>query len=94
MTGPNGSITGLRDLNGYEFGFSTTITPEAIESILAVAGKSAIDPTLDERLAAERCPACGRLRVEIPVGHWWGGSPTLGYRCNDSPDVETVVSSA
>lgn len=77
-------------LADIDFGFTFPAASGAGERILAILRASGIeprlDPELDERIANEPCPSCGRLLSAVPIGHAWSlDLTTHAYRCSDPP---------
>lgn len=54
-----------------EFGFITTFDAEASEALLAMVSDAPVDPAVDKRWDAWRCPGCGRSHAEVGSAHAW-----------------------
>lgn len=68
LTGPAGGFA-MPSPSG--FGFLVALDEENAAAWLALFEGAELDPGLDERLAAWRCPGCGLPSTELPTGHWW-----------------------
>lgn len=69
-----------------EFGFTMPAAKDAGERVAALLDAAGIeatfDPGLDERIANERCPSCGRRFADLPIGHAWSlDLTTRAYSC-------------
>lgn len=71
----------------YEAGFTFQLDQDGIDSLMPLFAGATFDPDLDERIANERCPSCGRkLFGELPAGHAWSlDLSTQAYKCSDPP---------
>lgn len=56
----------------FELGFVVRLDEDSVQSLTALLGDAInVDPDLDERIANETCPSCGRRVAELPHGHAW-----------------------
>lgn len=67
----------------YEFGFTFELDDEGLEALRPLIEGATLDPGLDERIANEPCPSCGRRFADLPPGHAWSlDVTTRQYRCS------------
>ncbi len=75
-------------LSGIEFGFTMPMAAgagERVTVLMRAAGlEMRFDPDLDERIANEPCPSCGRRFADLPIGHAWSlDLATRSYSCGN-----------
>jgi hypothetical protein len=80
-------------LPGFEFGFTFELDDTGAQHLEALLGDAAaVDPQLDERIANEACPACGRRFADLPTGHAWSlDLAARRYGCSNPVILGEVV---
>ncbi len=75
-----------RPAPGTEFGFTYRLDQAGVDAFAGLLADAPFDPGLDERIANETCPSCGRLLRELTPGHAWSlDLRTRESRCSDPP---------